>query len=74
MSNWAYVAIAYTVVWGSLAVYAVFLARRVAQARKAVQRLRDEPVVGSSTEPEGQEPVAAGQRSGVVDSGLKTAD
>lgn len=74
MSNWAYVAIAYTVVWGSLAVYAVVLARRVAQARRAVQRLRDEPGSGTSIETEGQEPAVGRQRSPVADSGLKTAD
>ncbi len=34
VSDWAYVAIAYTAVWGSLAVYAVVLARRVAQAHR----------------------------------------
>ncbi|MBV9278587.1 MAG: hypothetical protein JOZ41_00755 [Chloroflexi bacterium] len=42
MSNWAYVAIAYTVVWGALAGYAVLLARRVAQARHLAARLREE--------------------------------
>jgi hypothetical protein len=41
MSNWGYVAIAYTLVWGSLAVYAVLLARRVAQARALTRTLRD---------------------------------
>lgn len=41
MSNWAYVAIAYTVVWGSLAVYALLLARRVTQAREVDRVLRD---------------------------------
>lgn len=41
MSNWAYVALAYTVVWGSLALYAVILARRVAQTRESTRRLRD---------------------------------
>jgi hypothetical protein len=41
VSDWAYVAIAYTVVWGSLAVYAVMLARRVAQSREVARNLRD---------------------------------
>jgi hypothetical protein len=39
VSNWTYVAIAYTVVWGSLAVYALLLARRVSQAREVARRL-----------------------------------
>ncbi|MDQ2741912.1 MAG: hypothetical protein M3Z66_06395 [Chloroflexota bacterium] len=41
MSNWAYVAIAYTVVWGALAVYALVLARRVTQARRVSHGLGD---------------------------------
>jgi hypothetical protein len=41
VSDWAYVAIAYTVVWGSLAVYAVMLARRVAQGREVARTLRE---------------------------------
>jgi hypothetical protein len=41
VSDWGYVAIAYTVVWGSLAVYAVILARRVAQANRVARRLRE---------------------------------
>lgn len=41
MSNWAYVAIAYTVVWGALAVYALVLARRVTQARRVSRGLGD---------------------------------
>jgi len=41
VSNWAYVAIAYTVVWGALAVYALVLARRVTQARRVSRGLRD---------------------------------
>ena len=40
MSDWAYVAIAYTVVWGSLAVYALVLARRVSQARRVERELQ----------------------------------
>jgi CcmD family protein len=39
VSNWTYVAIAYTVVWGSLAVYALLLARRVSQAQDIARRL-----------------------------------
>lgn len=42
MSNWGYVALAYTVVWGSLAAYAVLLARRVIQARQIARQLRDD--------------------------------
>jgi hypothetical protein len=41
VSDWAYIAIAYTVVWGSLAVYALLLARRVTQARNVDRVLRD---------------------------------
>lgn len=41
MSDWFYVAIAYTIVWGALAVYALILARRVAQTRAAARQLRD---------------------------------
>lgn len=40
MSEWAYVAIAYTVAWGGLAVYALALARRVTQARKVDAALK----------------------------------
>lgn len=40
MSNWAFVAIAYTLVWGSLALYAVLLARRVSQARQVMESLQ----------------------------------
>jgi hypothetical protein len=40
LSNWAFVAIAYTLVWGSLAVYALLLARRVAQARDVTRALQ----------------------------------
>lgn len=40
MSNWGFVAIAYTLVWGSVAAYALLLARRVAQARAVTQALQ----------------------------------
>jgi CcmD family protein len=40
VSEWAYVAIAYTIVWGALAVYAVVLARRVAQAERVAKTMR----------------------------------
>jgi hypothetical protein len=46
VSDWWYVAIAYTVVWGSLALYALFLARRVSQARGVARRLRE--TIGSA--------------------------
>lgn len=69
MSNWGYVAIAYTVVWGSLAIYALLLARRVSQARKVAQQLRrqeaDNPHESSVVSP--ASPVT-GER------GLKTGD
>ena len=39
MSNWTFVAIAYTLVWGSVAAYALLLARRVAQARDVTRVL-----------------------------------
>ncbi len=41
MPSWAYVAIAFIVVWGALAVYALVLARRVTQAERVAQSLRD---------------------------------
>ena len=41
MSSWAYVAIAYTVVWGALAGYAVVLARRVTHAQRVADSLRE---------------------------------
>jgi Flp pilus assembly protein protease CpaA len=41
VSDWWYIAIAYTAVWGGLAVYAIFMARRVTQARIVAQRLRE---------------------------------
>lgn len=40
MSDWSYVAVAYTIVWGGLAVYAVVLARRVFQAGVSERQLR----------------------------------
>jgi cob(I)alamin adenosyltransferase len=40
VSDWAYVAIAYVVVGGSLAGYALLLARRVAQARRVERDLQ----------------------------------
>ena len=74
MSNWGYVAIAYTVVWGSLALYALLLARRVSQARKLAQQLREappDPARQSFVAPDssrGQQPSATN------DSGLATGD
>jgi hypothetical protein len=41
LSNWAFVAIAYTLVWGSVALYALLLARRVAQARGVTRILQE---------------------------------
>ena len=43
MSDWAYVALAFTVVWGALAIYALVLARRVTQARIVADKLREAP-------------------------------
>lgn len=40
MSEWAYVALAFTVVWASLAMYGALLARRVVQAREVAERLQ----------------------------------
>jgi hypothetical protein len=40
LSNWGFVAIAYTLVWGSVAIYALLLARRVAQARDVTRILQ----------------------------------
>jgi hypothetical protein len=39
MSDWSYVAIAYTIVWGGLAAYALALARRVYQANALDRQL-----------------------------------
>ena len=50
MSNWAYVAIAYTVVWGALAVYALVLARRVTQARRVSRGLENSPAGSIQTD------------------------
>jgi len=41
MSNWDFVAIAYTIAWGGIAAYALLLARRVAQARALSRRLQE---------------------------------
>jgi hypothetical protein len=41
VSDWGYVTIAFTLVWGSLAAYAVVLARRVGQAREVARKLRE---------------------------------
>lgn len=40
MSEWGYVAVAFTVVWAALAVYALVLARRVTQAERVDESLR----------------------------------
>ncbi len=49
MSSWGYVALAYAIVWGSLALYALFLARRVTQSQK-VERQLQEGLAESPTE------------------------
>lgn len=41
MSDWTYVAVAFTIVWGSLVIYAIVLARRVSQARAVARGLRE---------------------------------
>ena len=41
MSSWAYIALAYTLVWGALAVYALVLAWRVRQAQSVADSLHD---------------------------------
>lgn len=41
MSEWGYVAAAFTLVWASLAVYAIALARRVNQAERVDESLRE---------------------------------
>jgi hypothetical protein len=40
VSDWTYVTIAYVVVWGSLTVYGVTLARRVSAARQEAKKLQ----------------------------------
>ena len=42
MSDWWYVAIAYTIVWASLALYALLLARRVMQAHDVTEGMQGE--------------------------------
>lgn len=39
MSDWTYISLAYAIVWGGLAAYALTLARRVYQARVLERRL-----------------------------------
>ena len=41
MSDWTYIVIAYLVVWGALAGYALLLARRVSASRAVARALRD---------------------------------
>jgi hypothetical protein len=41
VSEWGYVAAAFTLVWASLAVYAIALARRVNQAERVDESLRE---------------------------------
>ncbi|MGH2443504.1 MAG: hypothetical protein ACRDFX_10110 [Chloroflexota bacterium] len=50
MSSWGYVAIAYILVWGSLAIYGLLLARRVVQARKTTRELRESARAGDTRE------------------------
>ena len=50
MSNWAYVAIAYTIAWGALAIYALVLARRVVQAREVARELSEAVDAGERVE------------------------
>jgi CcmD family protein len=40
VSDWFYVTLAFTIVWGGLALYALMLARRVTQAGRIEQSLR----------------------------------
>lgn len=61
MSNWSYVAIAYTVVWGGLALYALTLARRVHQAGRLDRQLR---AMDGASEPAKEGPCDDGPRSG----------
>jgi hypothetical protein len=41
VSEWSYVAAAFTLVWASLVIYALVLARRVTQAQRVEESLRD---------------------------------
>lgn len=65
MSDWAYLVIAYTVVWGALALYALLLARRVTTATALARALRDaaEEEGGSVT----QERSSGGEDGAVCD-------
>lgn len=60
VSDWVYVAIAFTAVWGSLAVYTFLLARRVSQAREVARALR-EALETSAESPEQDDIVCDGQ-------------
>lgn len=40
MGDWFYVVLAYAVVWGAVATYALVLQRRIAQARAGAERMR----------------------------------
>jgi hypothetical protein len=40
-SEWGYVAASFILVWGALVVYALVLARRVTQAQRVEESLRD---------------------------------
>jgi hypothetical protein len=48
VSNWSYVAIAFIAVWGALAVYALTLARRVTQAARIAEAMREASQVATS--------------------------
>lgn len=41
MSEWAYVAASFTLVWAALVIYALALARRVTQAHRVDERLQE---------------------------------
>jgi hypothetical protein len=41
VSDWSYITLAYIVGWGGVTAYAVFLARRIFQARRLEEHLRN---------------------------------
>lgn len=57
MSNWAYVVVAYSLVWGAMGVYSLLLLRRIGRARRRASQHRD---------PAGHEQRSAGDTTQVV--------
>ena len=63
MSDWSYITLGYIVGWGGVAAYAVFLARRLFQARRLEQHLKE---MASMDAPLEREPAWSGQPEGTM--------